>query len=399
MFERVVLRRSLDGPAITVGEIAEALLFYQSVHIVLDYSSLVGLIKTIGMSNILKLLSLPEVKATYLEEMTGIHTEQTPTGPEHSLVAFMLTGHQGIDQLTSRKKRLEHVLERQGYKKSEARRLVERFRKCVSYKKLGDDYYVKGGLIPAARIDLLDNEYVAEASRVIAQRLLESQSLPADFFFRIDSRGEKFRVSTNINFDLVSNIQQAKDKNAGQYTSAHVASELLNASIGLIFAGHYGGDFYTSEPESEIIQLRQRFLLHRFQLDRLEISQFREVALKGSPSIAEAINQGHRSFEEFLELLSSARKFKTWLKGKSPDESLVSGYLEDVISASWLSRVPGKVLRYVIGASVGAVDPTTGLALSAGDSFFLERLVAGWKPNQFITEKVKPFVDPEGEYD
>jgi hypothetical protein len=33
MFERVVLSKSLVGPAITVGEIAEALLFYQNIHI------------------------------------------------------------------------------------------------------------------------------------------------------------------------------------------------------------------------------------------------------------------------------------------------------------------------------------------------------------------------------
>ena len=399
MFERVVLRRSLDGPAITAGEIAEALLFYQNVHIVLDYSSLVGLVKTIGMRNILSLLSLPDVKATYIEEITGTHTEQTPSGPEYSLVAFTFTGHQDVGHLKSRKKRLEYVLHRQGYKKSEAKRYVERFRRCVNYKRLEDDFYVNGGVIAAARVDLLNNEYVSEASKVVAQRLLDIQSLPADFFFHVNSMGEKFKVSTNLDFDLVSKVQQAKDKNAGDYTPAHVASELLNASIGLIFAGHYGGDFYTSDTESKIIQLRQRFLLHRFQLDRLELSQFNEVALKGAPSIAEAINHGHRSFEEFLELLSSARKFKKWLNGKSPDESLVSAYLEDVTAASWLSRIPGKIVRYVVGAGTGAVDPATGLALSAGDSFFLDRLVSGWKPNQFITGKVKPFIDPEGDYD
>lgn len=398
MFERVVLRRSLDGPAITVGEIAEALLFYQNVHIVLDYSSLVGLIKSIGMLNVLKLLSMPDVKGTYIEEITGTHTEQTSSGPEYSLVAFSITGHQDVGHLNSRKKRLEYVLERQGYTKSRAKRYAERFRQCVNYKKLGDDYYVKGGVISAARIDLLDNEYVAEASKVVSKRLLGGQPLPSDFFFRINSLGEKFRISTNLDFDSVSKIQQAKDKNAGQYTPAHIASELLSASVGLIFAGHYGGDFYTSDTESKIIQLRQQFLLQRSQLDRLELHQFKEVALKGAPSIAEAINQGHRSFEEFLELLSSARKFKKWLKGKSPDESLVAGYLEDVTAASWLSSTPGKMLRYVLGASFGAVSPITGLALSAGDSLLLEKLVSGWKPNQFVAKKVMPFVDPDGEY-
>lgn len=399
MFERVVLRRSLDGPAITVGEIAEALLFYQSVHVVLDYSSLVGLVKNIGMRNILKLLSLPDVKATYIEEITGTHTEQTHTGPEYTLVSIMFAGNQNVGLLKSRKKRLEYMLQRHGYKKSEAKRLAVRFRQHVTYKKMGDDYYIKGGLIAAARIDLLDYEYISDASKVVVERLLGGQPLPSDFFFRINSSGEKFRVATNLDFDLVSKIQQSKDQNAGQYTPAHVASELLNASIGLIFAGHYGGDFYTSETESKIIQLRQRYLLHRFQLDRSEISHFHEVALKGCPSIAEVINQGHRSFEEFLELLSSARKFKKWLKGKSPDESLIAAYLDDVTAIGWLSSIPGKVLRYVVAAGAGTISPASGLALSAGDNFFLERLFSGWKPNQYIAGKVKPFIDPEGDYD
>jgi len=399
MFERIVLRRSLDGLEITAGEIAEALLFYQSVHIVLDYSSLGGLVKSIGMPTILKVLSLPDVKTTYIEEMTGTQTEQTSTGFEYSLVTFMITGHRDVGQFQSRNKRLEYMLESHGYKKSEAKKFVKQFRKCVIYKKLGDDNYIKGGLIPAALTDLLDNKYVEEASKIVAQQLLGNQSLQTDFFFRINSSGEKFRVATNLDFDVISKIQQIKDQNAGQYTPAHVTSALLNASIGVIFAGHYGGDFYTSKTESKIIQLRQNYLLHRFQLDRSEISRFKEVALKGSPDIAEVINQEQRSFEEFLELLSSARKFKRWLKGKSPDESIVAGYLEDVTAVGWLSSIPGKLLRYVVSASVGTIDPITSLAFSAGDSFFLERLFSGWKPNHFISEKVKPFIDPEGDYD
>lgn len=212
MFERVVLRRSLDGPAITVGEIAEALLYYQSVHIVIDYMSLIGLIKTIGMRNLLKLLSLPDVKATYLEEFTGTQTEETLEGPEHSLVAIMFKGNKDVGQLNSRKKILKLILEREGYKKSEAKRFVESFRKYVTYKKLSDDYYVKGGLIPTARIDLLDNEYVTEASKVVAQQLLRNQPLPADYFFRIHSKGEKFRVSTNLDFEIISNNPTSKER-------------------------------------------------------------------------------------------------------------------------------------------------------------------------------------------
>jgi hypothetical protein len=399
MFERVVLKRSFDGPAISIGEIAEALLFYQSVHIVLDHSSLFGLIECIGIHNTLKLLALPDVKTTYIDEMPATYTEQTSNGPEYALISCMFTGHQDIGIFSSRKKRLEVMLESRGYNKSDAKSFAEKFRKCVNYKKLSDDYFIKGGLIPTARVDLFDNEYVAEASRIVAQNLLGQHSLPNNFFFRVIPNGESFSVATNLDLELISKVQLAKDMNAGQYTPAHVTSELLNASIGLIFAGHYGGDFYTSETESKIIQLRQAYLLRRFQLDRTAINEFHEIILKGSPSIVEVINQKQRSFEEFLELLSSAKKFKNWLKGKSPDESLITGYLEDITAKGWLSSVPGKLLRYVVSSGVGAIEPVSGLAISAGDSFFLDKLFSGWKPNQFIDGKIKHFVDPEGDFD
>ena len=49
MFEKIVLKRSIDGPPISLGELAEALLFYQNVHLVLDHSTLSHLIESIRM--------------------------------------------------------------------------------------------------------------------------------------------------------------------------------------------------------------------------------------------------------------------------------------------------------------------------------------------------------------
>lgn len=392
MFERIVLRRSLDGPLISAGEIAEALLYYQNVHLVLDYSSFIGLLKKIGMRTLLRVISLPDVKCTYIEETTGTHTEQTPVGPIYSLTAFRVVGHQDVGQLDSKKKRLEYVLDRHGYSKSECKRLAERFRQMVHYKNITDDYYVKGGIIQAAQLDLLDTDYVAMASRIASQELLGSHSLPQDFYFEVRLLGNRFQVDTNLDFDLISKIQQAIDPNAGEYTPAHITSALLNASSGMVMAGHYGGDFYTSDAESKIIELRQKILFQRFRRDQEELGKFKEVALHGCPSIADAVNNGDRTIDEFLELLSAARKFKAWLKSKSPDESLLTAYVEDINSIGWLSRLSGKTIRYGLGLAAGALDPVIAAAISAADTFLLDRIVAGWRPNQFISKKVRPFV-------
>ena len=394
MFERVILRRSVNGSAITAGELADALLFSQNVHIVLDHGSIMGLDSSIGMQKLLALLSKPGISATYLEEMTGIQTEQTAYGPQYSLVAYMLSGSQEVGQLKSRKKKLEFILERRGYKKAQARRLIERFRRLVKIRKISDDYFVKGGVIAAARIDLTDENYVDAAARVVAKQLLRRETLPADFHFRVQSYGDKFSISTNLDFGEISSIQQAIDPNAGEYTAAHVATTILSASIGTIYAGHYGGDFYTSTTESRIIQVREQSLLERTQRDQTQIEEFKTVVIKDSPSIAEVINSGERSFAEFLEVLKSADKFKKWLRGKSPDEVLVATYLDDVTAIGWLNKIPSKTIRYVIGSVIGNLDPVSGLALSAGDSFFLDKLLGGWRPNQFVNKELRQFLNP-----
>jgi hypothetical protein len=50
MFEKVVLHRSAEGPAISIGDIAEALLFHQNLPLVLDYSSFSSLIDKVCSS-------------------------------------------------------------------------------------------------------------------------------------------------------------------------------------------------------------------------------------------------------------------------------------------------------------------------------------------------------------
>ncbi len=397
MFESIVLRRSIDGPAITAGELAEALLFYQNVHIVLDYSSLISLDSSIGIYNLFNLINRPGVTATYIEDMPGTQTTQSPQGPQYSLVAFMLSGDKDTGPVKSRKKRLEQIFLKRGYDKGKARNIVERFRHSIKIKNLTGDHFVKGGLISAARCDLTDDKYVNAAARSEVKRLLSNNVLPADFFFRVNTVGEKFSVSTNIDFNEISANQQAKDPNAGKYTPAHITSAILDASIGTIYASHYGGDYYTSNSESQIIQIKQHHLLKRTQINKDQIEGFKSVAINDSPSVADVINNGERSFDEFLELLSSTDKFKKWLRGKSPDENLVSAYLDDVTSSTWLNKIPGKSIRYVVSEIAGVVEPITGTVLSVTDSFFLDKIFGGWRPNQFVSKELSKFLNTNEE--
>ena len=88
----MVLLRGEDGGGATLGEIAEGLLFYQRVHLILDRSTVINLVAKIGMDQLLNLLSRPGVSAVYCREMLGTMFQQVGTLTHHSFVGMEIRG-------------------------------------------------------------------------------------------------------------------------------------------------------------------------------------------------------------------------------------------------------------------------------------------------------------------
>lgn len=310
MFEKIVLRRSDAGPALTAGELAEALFFYQNVHIVLDFPSLGGLISKIGMPTLLSLLSRSNVSAVYCEEIVGTHTENVGTMKSHSFVGVTLADSQNAGDLHSRKQRLEYVLHRHGYGKRQARRLVERFRQHVPVRKLTDNHFVNGGVLKAAWEDLLDPSFIHESMRRVVSHMLEPQLLPSEFRFTIRPNYPSFYMDTNLDFQAINAKRKSCDPMLNDVTPAGLITNVLQARADTVLAAHYGGEFYTSDLTSEIIRLRYGELLRRMGVEQQELREFREIVISDSPTIREVINSGERTFDEFLSLLDKSQRFR-----------------------------------------------------------------------------------------
>lgn len=162
-----------------------------------------------------------------------------------------------------------------------------------------------------------------------------------------------------------------------------------------MFSSHYGGDFYTSEMASTIIRIKHDELLKRAGINTEELKEFNEIILDETPSLREVVNSGVRDFSEFLKLLDKSQKFREWTQGVNPDEKLVKAYFRDITSEGWVSGLPAKALRYVLGSVVTAVEPVLGTIGSAADTLVTEKLLGGWRPSHFIEKKLKPFLQQE----
>jgi len=393
MFEKIVLRRSTNGPAISIGELAEAILFYQNVHLILDHGSLCELVEKIRMEGILNLLSRKNITAVYCEETLGISTTKIGAFEYHKPVGFWISGSENGQPLNTRCDRLILLLSRYGYDKKQCEKLAEAFINRVPLKKLESNDFVKGGVVKAASQDFILGPYAKSALRKIIESTLGSPVLDDEFQFDIYQSGEDFVAVTNVNVDAINESRKRMDPEIEDVSRATFLSHLLSATADIHLAAHYGGELYTSSLSSSIICLRHEFLLRRIGIHQAELNQFHEIVLPESPMLSEVINSGERTFDDFLKVLDRSQKFRDWIQKVNPDEKLVAAYLREVSSEGWINSLKGKGLRYILGSAIGAVSgPLVGLAVGATDSFIIDKIFKGWRPSHFVDNTYRPFI-------
>lgn len=392
MFEKIVLRRSEGGAAISAGQIAEALLFYQNVHLVIDMGSFGQLVRQLGPGTLLSVLQRGDCTAVYCEESLGTHSENVGSMQTHSFVAFTLTGHEGIGTFKSREDRVAYMFRNEGVPSSDAKRFAKAFLRYAPPRKFSSDFYLNGGIPSAARRDLNDKDFVGAAVNASLARIPGATGLGDALRFDIIDSDLGLYVFSNIDFELINRRRAGLVPSQEPVTAAHLLSNILDARADLSLASFYGGDFVSTEVTSSIIQIRYAEILRRGQLNEEQLTSFRQVTLPDYPSLRETIDSGQRTFKDFLLLLDKAARFKEWLKTAAVDEGLLRSYLAGVSKEGWVQSVPAKTVRYLFTTALESQYPLIGTAAAIADSFIVEKLLGGWRPNHFVENRLGPFL-------
>ncbi len=173
----------------------------------------------------------------------------------------------------------------------------------------------------------------------------------------------------------------------------------LHAKANAYFAADYMAEIVSSPISSSIINMSlSQILLKREN----NLEMFQKIHLDNARAVREAINSGERSFADFLKLLHRADRFKAWLRNGNPDGLLLEEYYRAATSESWIDRLPTKSVKFVFtalgGAAADLLLPTGGLGTAVGaglgaiNSLLLDRLLKGWKPNQFVEGELHEFI-------
>ena len=87
MFKSIAVRPTwLLKPAIDIGALAEALLFYQNTHLLLNEGELTQLTQLIGIDSLLSMLEAGYARVLLLRNSPATHQRASPAGPVYDYI-------------------------------------------------------------------------------------------------------------------------------------------------------------------------------------------------------------------------------------------------------------------------------------------------------------------------
>lgn len=394
MFESVCMRHTRlyeNREPLDFGFLAELLLFYQNVHVVVDEGGLTQLARECGPSTLIELMEEEFLKVGYTNKVASI--ENIPALEILRPNTFWIRdGSLNLDQVAPQI--FSKVAGGPGY----GRQLGRRFAELASTFDYGSDY------ITAWRTDIVDADYVypavVESLRVIAP----TYRVPRDFRFDVIPDEDFFRVETNLDFQAITDSFYARVGEpaplydggivSGAINAGNLLMYLVDARTELLHASRDSAELAANPLNAAIIAVKWRELLRRHEASQHEIETFQQDVLADGHEIAESIRNRYRTWPELLAVLRKARvsKFKGWLQQRSPDSSLIGEYYKALTRETWIKTLPAKAFRFTICTLAGLATPTpASIAISAADSFLVDRWLGGWKPNTFVNGSLKRF--------
>ncbi len=374
-----------------MGFLAECLVFYRRVTVVADAGTFKFLVRTCGPEALLELMEMGALEILYFDNGTAVVTVQLSDGGDCNDYGNYTSNTLRYPQVS--RALFDELCAPSG---KGASRLYRRFEKCVQRTEYTPD--INREVVR----DFADEKYLTTAADTLLSYLVPSYHRPTPLKFTpifIPKFG--YRIVTNIDFSAANaEFHKAVPVSHGSLSTAYILAQIADTRRDVRVASTAESDISLSEAQSLVCSCKFAEIITASNSKIAAIDLFQEKILDELPDIAEAVNSGRRTFPEIVPVVRAAEKFKDWLVKTEDSSAVMSDYAKEVSRLDWADKLPAKSSRCLImcalGVATGALNPVAGAALATGlnaaDYFLLDKLVKGWKPNQFVEGPLKKFL-------
>jgi len=389
MFESITFfnqNKTDTSNPLDIGALVECMLFYGETSVVANQSILRQLFTYFGVDRVIELIEEDLLNIIYTETNVGVLT-RTINGTEyHDTGQFSSPQHTYQDEL---RKICIDVIGKAG----KGRRTAQRIQGLIKVRNH------ENIILEGARKSFADQESINYSAKSIIRSLIPEKINVDDVVFQTEKTESGIVIATNINFVALNQVyHKYVPATHSTINPALILSHTLDVESELYFSSSNLSEIATSGLSANLISHKINYLLEKSIKSAKKIQDFQGFVFNDAKSLREAINKKLIDLDDLMLVLKNSRKFKKWIIGVEPDQGLIKSYYSEVTKKTIVDKLPGKSVRWGIftGAGIiadvlatGGIGTAVGIGLGALDTFYLDKLISGWKPNQFIEDEVK----------
>lgn len=367
--------------AVDLGSLAESLIFYRKVILVGDRHNFDSVLATVPPLLLSRLISEERLDFHLIPDVHAI--QKSVRNGRAAYEQFNLSIQEDVHAF------LEKTFLNRAGNNYESRRAARNFLENITHipdasrkNRLANDMFVRKEDIARILANIIKN--------FAPQYIQKSQVI-----FNAEYSGGAFLIESNLDFERINS--EARER--GAKTVLSVDQLMIIAQVAL-WNCEYAASLDTNLICHETLQSIPSDLLvdtiGRGLKDNKKIEEFLSYTLIEGPAIRETVNSNRVPFQKILKIISDADKFRAWLDRLPTDANILQEYTRASTRLPWTADMPTKVYRFAMfyGLSQIFAGPIAGLGLSLFDTFVLERIAAGWTPNQFLEGRLAKIIDP-----
>ena len=385
MFDSITIKqRSSD---LSIGKLAECLLFYDNVNLIVGREHLVKLLRECGINEIDELtqrgLNL-YFETEYFVDM------KMPNGSNISQIAL---GNGDMHY------RIIYNAMEEFYENSVS--LGKLRRKVVKFKNISKQYMPDPDVLRELNFLSFNNNFPMK----VLKKFLTEMGIGDvnNLIFEYKDQGDGiYALYTNLNTDFLTNLSKLQGINSN-FEPGQFLLSIASALAAIRFAAEKKSHIYTNLSRSLIISEKVRDLIQKTNLDINTINKFQKYVFPQYKNIVDVIDSKEKTYSDLIKLLDKASKFKSWKREISSEKDFIEEYFKAISSENkWITTLPAKIARFIIcealggamdyftqGSIIGTISATT---ISIFDSFILDSMRKNWKPDQFVNGDMMKFL-------
>ena len=393
MLESACIRRPrMTNGQYDVGQILETMLFYDQVHLYIDMPLFNSLWTTLGYSGLKDILSHPRLSASITPEFCAVRNQSYG-----SMVGYLPVFGRMAGRAEKRVSDNDYAgILSQSLGALHDGKTKRQIQSLINLSKRTEYDNILGGL------DNYGKMFLSAASDPDGLKIFLRHWIRRNGGFPDDHAISSMQIDHMISdgeIILSSNIPISKTlinpgniRNSDMHWGA-ILPQLNDYIIELHISNINSSDIIYADDIEKICRSRIDLSINRSLSSQNNIKAFSDYSFDG-PAISDAFNQGYISLTDTLKLIDRTEKFRKWTKSLPPNSDIIEEYNKSISSDHIIDKMPVKVLRFAAFAGIGmGIDLMTGgggLGTAAGtsisvfDSFLLDRIAKGWRPNSFV---------------